>query len=460
VISPARLAAARVLRDVESGRADLPSAIAHARVQLSDDRDRSLLVELATGTLRWLAAVDHVIAHGSGRPAGRLDTEVRAILRLGVYQLLHLDRIPAAAIVNDAVEMTRRAGKSSASGLVNAVLRHVSRTRHNLPLPPRPALISDGAPRDPAEALEYLATTLSHPRWLVERWLSAHGFEATERWALFDNAPAPLTVRANTLRTTPAALADALRRHGVESRPTEFAPEGLVITRGNPLHTPLASTGLFMVQDEASQAAACLGLAAPGERVLDACASPGGKSLTLAAGVGPDGTVVAGDVRRRRIELLRRTLATAGANRTIVVQIDLTAPLPFRPLFDCVFVDAPCSGLGTIRRDPEIRWRRAEEDLAGLARAQSRMLHHAAAAVRPGGRLVYATCSSEPDENEQIVARFLDTAKEFFPLDRATLVESLPPGPASLIDSDGHLRSWPWRHALEAFFGAVLIRRG
>jgi 16S rRNA (cytosine967-C5)-methyltransferase len=459
MIAPARTAALRVLQAVGASRADLPAAIAQARTHLADERDRALLVELATGTLRWLGAIDHLIGHAANRPLARLDPAVRDILRLGIYQLLHLDRVPASAVVDDAVKMTRQAGKSSAAGFVNAVLRQVSRTRAALPLPRRPAVDADGVPVDREAALDYLATTLSHPRWLAARWLDTHGFEAAVRWARFDNEAAPLTLRANTLRTSRVALDETLRAHGVECRHTAVAPDGLVVTHGNPLHTPVAESGLFILQDEASQAVACLSLAAPLERVLDSCASPGGKSVAIAAGVGAEGLVVAGDVRGRRTDLLRQTLTRAGTDRVEIVQIDLMAPLPFGPVFDCVFVDAPCSGLGTIRRDPEIRWRRTPDDLARLAASQVRMLGHAAAAVGPGGRLVYTTCSSEPEENEQVVAAFLERTVEFAPLEREAIVDRVPAAVGDLINASGQFRSWPWQHGLEAFFGAVLVRR-
>jgi 16S rRNA (cytosine967-C5)-methyltransferase len=459
MIAPARVAALRVLQAVGADRTDLPAALANARTHLADERDRALLVELAAGTLRWLGAIDHVIARTAKRPLARLDPEVRDVLRLGVYQLLHLDRVPAAAIVDDAVEMTRKAGKSSAAGFVNAVLRQVSRTRAALPLPARPVLLDGGVPADREAALDYLSTTLSHPRWLVARWLDAHGFDAAEKWTRFNNEPAPLTLRANTLRTSREALEQALRDEGVECRHTSVAPDGLVVLQGNPLHTPLAESGLFVLQDEASQTVACLSLTSPGERVLDTCASPGGKSLALAAGAGRDGLVVAGDIRGRRIELLCQTLSRAGAGHVHAVQLDLTAPLPFGPVFDCVFVDAPCSGLGTIRRDPEIRWRRTPDDIRPIAAAQLRMLMHAARAVRPGGRLVYATCSSEAEENEDIVAAFLATTGEFTPLGRQAITNRLPGTMPDLINDAGHLRSWPWQHGLEAFFGAICTRQ-
>jgi 16S rRNA (cytosine967-C5)-methyltransferase len=210
------------------------------------------------------------------------------------------------------------------------------------------------------------------------------------------------------------------------------------------------------VQDEASQLVVLLAGARPGMRVLDACASPGGKTTALAALMADRGLLVAADVRARRVELLRRTVAASTATSVRIVLADLAAGLPFPDRFDVVLVDAPCSGLGTIRRDPEIRWRRVEADLPVLAAAQGRMLRHAAAAVRPGGRLIYATCSSEPEENEAVVAAFLARDRGFEPMDpRSELPEPVRP----LLDQTGHLRTLPFAHGLEAFFAATFSRR-
>ena len=197
MISPARVAAYDILLAVSRGSADLPAAIASARQRLADDRDRALAAEIAAGVQRWRAALDHVIAAFARRRIERLDPQVLEILRLSAYQLLYLTRVPAAAIVDDAVDLTRRAGKKSAAGFVNAVLRAISRSRRSLPLPRKP-----DDPADREAAIEYLSTTLSHPRWLAERWLDRHGFDAAERWMRFDNEPAPLTLRANRIKAT------------------------------------------------------------------------------------------------------------------------------------------------------------------------------------------------------------------------------------------------------------------
>jgi 16S rRNA (cytosine967-C5)-methyltransferase len=448
VTAPARTAAFHALRAIASDRADLPAALAHSRQRLSDERDRALAAEIVTGALRWQRSLDFLIEHFAKRPLRKLDPDVTTILRLSLYQLMHLDRVPAAAVVDDAVDMTRGARKGSASGFVNAVLRATLRQRNRLPLPARP-----GAQARHAEQLAYLGVTLSHPEWLVARWLHRHGFEAAERWAQFNNETPRLTLRANTLRSGRGAVAAALAADGIETEPTRWAPDGLVVTEGNPLRRPLQ--GEFFVQDEASQLVPLTLAATAGQKVLDLCASPGGKTTAIAAAMGDGGMIVASDVRPRRLALLQETVRQSGARNIRVVQVPASGPLPLAGAFDRVLVDAPCSGLGTIRRDPDIRWRRTEADLPALARDQQTLLTRAAAAVAPGGRLVYATCSSEPEENEAVVDAFLAGHTGFVLRDlRADGVPALAP----FIDARGMLRTVPFEHGLEAFFAAAVVR--
>jgi 16S rRNA (cytosine967-C5)-methyltransferase len=450
MISPARVAAFDILSAVSAGRADLPSAIASARASLHDDRDRALAAEIATGVQRWRAAIDHLIVHFSKRPLARLDPEILEILRSSVYQLLFLTRVPAAAVVDDAVNLTRRAGKTSAGGFVNAVLRTVSRKREALPLPPRPA---DALDRD--RALDYFSITLSHPRWLAERWYDRLGFERAETWLQFDNSAAPLTLRPNRLRVSAAELEERLATTDVKVTSGRYAPDALLVKEGHPLRGEGLDEGWFVVQDEASQLVSLLCAEEPGRLVLDTCASPGGKATAIAAAA-PDTRVIACDLRGRRMELLRRTVAATRLTNVLLVQADLLTPLPFTAAFDTVIVDAPCSGLGTLRRDPDIRWRRREADLAVLSAAQRKMLANAAVTVAPGGRLVYATCSSEPEENEEVASSFLSSAPHFAAVDARSVHPSLP---VSVVDDRGHLRTTPHDHGLEAFFGAVFERR-
>jgi 16S rRNA (cytosine967-C5)-methyltransferase len=437
MIAPARRAASDALSEVADHGTDLGEAIARVRPTLADDRDRSLLLELVAGTLRMQAAIDYQLAQRVSRPLARLDAQVLRVLRLGAFQLLYLDRVPAAAAIDDAVELTRRAGKTSAAGLVNAVLRALSRDRGQLTWPERPQQVESEA--DQAALIHHLATVHSHPAWLVERWLRRHGADAVERWLAFNNRTPAMCLSPNLAAVSRDDLSAELAAAGVETSPTRFAQHGLVVTKGHPLSTRAFLEGRCVVQDEASLLIAELAAPAPGERMLDLCASPGGKTIHFAARAGATGLVVACDVRAHRLEVLKRTLTRCHATDVCIVHVPSASPLPFRDnAFDTVFIDAPCSGLGTIRRDPDIRWKRAVADLSVFADAQIGLLDRAADLVRAGGHVVYSTCSSEPEENEDVIERFRQKR------------------PGFSVARMHH--TWPFREALEAFFGAVLQR--
>lgn len=427
MIAPARMAAVDALALVDAGALDMGSAIARARAPISDERDHALLLELVTGTLRMQAALDYQIAARVTRPIAKLDAAVLRVLRVSAFQLLYLSKLPASAVIHDAVELTRRSGKSSAAGLTNAVLRALARDRDRLQWPDR------------ADLAAHLAVVHSHPLWLVERWLRRHGAEAAEQWLRFNNAPAGMCLATNRSRTTRDQLAGRLAEAGVLTRPTSRSPHGLDVLDGRALAAPAFADGDFVVQDEASQLIAGLAEVRDGDRVLDLCASPGGKTVALAAMVGPAGTVVAMDVRPHRVRLLTRTIERCGLTNVEVVHGPADQPLPFTAgEFALVLVDAPCSGLGTVRRDPDIRWRRVEGDLPRFAAAQRDLLRRASGLVRRGGALLYSTCSSEPEENEDVVEAFLAAHPEFA--------------------SERVHHTWPHRDGLEAFFGAILRR--
>lgn len=448
--APPRTAALNALRAVDERRDDLPAALARSRTRLTDPRDRALTTEIVTGTLRWQRLLDHLIAAVAARPLSRIDPAVLLVLRLSVYQLLHLDRVPASAVVDDAVDLTRTVRRPHATGFVNAILRTILRGRGRLPIPPRPE-----SPDDRDAALAYLGIACSHPEWLVARWLDRHGFDATEAWVRFDNTAPPVCLWANRLQGSREALAATLRERAVATEPTVWAPDGLLVRSGLPFGA--AAEGAFLAQDEASQLVGLIMEVRPGDRVLDLCAAPGGKATAMAANMCNSGLLVASDVRPRRLALLRQTLTRAGVTCARTVRVAVDGPLPFAAArFDRVLVDAPCSGLGTIRRDPDIRWRRTETELPALAAAQRALVTRAADAVALGGRLVYATCSSEPEENEQVLHAFLADRPTFAPLD---LRDTLPPALEPLVDEDGALRTLPFAHGLEAFFAAALVRR-
>jgi 16S rRNA (cytosine967-C5)-methyltransferase len=425
VIAAARQAAFAALIAHEVRGTDLPTALSAARAPLEDSRDQGLLTELVTGAVRMRLAIDYQLARRLSRPFEKLDPDVRTALRLGAFQLLYLDRLPPSAVVNDAVALTRKAAKTSASGLVNAVLRALARERQQLAWPDSPLSTA-------------LSVRHSHPEWLVRRWLDRYGAAATEQWLTFNNQAPRLCLAVNRLKATRDDLAARLASEGVRTEATTRSPHGLHALAGAPLSTPSFRDGWFTVQDEASQLIADLGELRQAGRVLDLCASPGGKTMALAARVGARGLLAASDVRPRRVRLLRDTLARLEVPAAIV-RVPATGRLPFADgAFDFVLVDAPCSGLGTVRRDPDIRWARTADDLPRLAAAQLELLDRASSVVAAGGTLVYATCSSEPDENDSVVEAFLAKATGF-----------------RLRHTH---RTTPPDDRLEAFYGAVLAR--
>lgn len=441
MIAPARRAAVDALAQIDEGQLDMGAAIAGVRATLDDERDQGLLLELVSGTLRMRGAIDYQLSLRVKRPLAKLDAAVLHILRLSAFQLMYLTRSPASAVINDAVDLTRRAGKSSASGLANAVLRALSRERGQLTWP---------AADDP----DYLAVVYSHPRWLIDRWLARYGVENTTAWLAFNNHPAALCLVANRHLTTREALAEELSSDGVTTQPTTRAVNGLEVIDGRALNTRAFREGRCIVQDEASQLIGELAAAVAGGRVLDLCASPGGKTLALS--VASNTRVIASDVRANRVRLLARTLARCRVPNVSVVHV-ADGLLPFSDeTFDLILIDAPCSGLGTVRRDPDIRWRRSPDDLPRFAGAQQELLKTAADLVKRGGALVYSTCSSEPEENEAVAAAFLASAPHFVPVDARTVSTRLPD---AVVDARGHLRTLPHVHGLEAFFSAVFQRR-
>ena len=444
-----RIVAAKVLLAVDAREATLATALDRARADVSP-ADRGLLVELTTGVIRWRNALDAVIASASRRSTKTLEPEVLAVLRLGTYQLRHLDRVPDHASIDSSVRAIRVLRRTSAASLVNATLRAIVRRGPAISLPARPA---EHAHID--AQVNYLTVTLSHPAWLVRRWIARLGFDATEAWCRFNNTAPDVTIRSVSGAPRDATIA-ALHASRIVAEPSRYVDDAVRLSPGVLGRVPPALRAGLWVQDEAAQLVARYAGARPAERVLDLCASPGGKTLVMAADMRTNadaaaGALVACDHRPGRVALLASTLRQAHVPAAIV-RVDARLPLPFGPVFDCVLLDAPCSGLGTVRREPDLKWSRSVDDLPALATAQLHMLRVAADAVAPGGRLVYATCSSEPDENDDVVDAFLTEDRRF---------EAGPAGPVpgELIDARGRLVTRPDRHGLEAFYAAVLVRR-
>ena len=453
-MTSARLAAARALISIEAGATTLAAEVESGRAGLDDRRDRGLLLDLVAGTLRWRNALDAAVSQVSARPLDDLEPVTRAVLRLGAYQLRQHDRIPPHAVVHESVETVKTFRATRAAGFVNAVLRSLIRKGPSISLPARPA-----SPDDREAAVAYLSVTLSHPAWLVERWLDRYGFDATEAWCTFNNAPPEITARAAPGESFDALKADLIAA-GIDPKIPAFVPEMFRFAPGVLGRMPDSLRDRLRVQEEGSGLIARAVAARPGDRVLDLCAAPGSKTLVLAEDLAGQGLLVACDVRPSRLRLLRATVAplsqpaagVASAPSTPrIVRLDATKPLPFSPVFDRVLVDAPCSGLGTVRRDPDLKWSRTAADLSRFAELQTTMLERAAEAVKPGGVLVYATCSSEPEENAGVVQRFLAGAPRFqqVPVDAAHLP----------LDPAGALETRPDIHGLDAFYAAVLATR-
>jgi 16S rRNA (cytosine967-C5)-methyltransferase len=358
-------------------------------------RDRALATRLAYGVVQRRDTLDHVIAALAGRPVGRLEPAVLAVLRLGVFQLAFLDRIPAHAAVGESVELAKAESRRGA-GLVNAVLRRAAREAR-----PLIAALPDGTP---AEA----ALRHSHPRWIAELWFDALGPDDARALMAAGNEPAEAAVRANTLRIAAAELAGRLP---VAARPAGGLPEGLVLEDAfDAFSSPLWEQGLFMPQSRAAMAVARILDPQPEEEVLDLCAAPGAKTTHLAALMGDRGRVVAVERHAGRADALRRTAERMGAASVDVRTADAAEP---QGTFDRVLVDPPCSDLGTLASRPDARWRKDPAAVAELAVEQARILEAGARAVRSGGVLVYSTCTISPAENEDRIAAFLRQHSDF-----------------------------------------------
>lgn len=440
-VSAARVEALRILCRVEEDQAfaDLALEAALERAKLPS-RDRALTTELVYGTLRWQRRLDWILAPHSRRRLERLDSWVRNLLRLTAYQLQFLYKVPAWAAVNDAVGLAKRRGHGEAASFVNAVLRSLSRSGENLP----------PLPDDPVEAV---ATRLAFPSWLARRWADRLGLDEAERlMTALDERPV-VTARANLLRCSREALArQLLDEEEVASAPTAFAPEGLTLESPGPaFRFKSFREGWFALQDEGSMLISRLLALRPGETVADVCAAPGTKTTHLAALMQNSGKVVAMDPHAGRLRLVGQAAKRLGISivECLSGTVESLAPR-FKDRFDQVLVDAPCSNLGVLRRNPDVKWRRAEAELRDLSGRQRAILEAAASMCRPSGTLVYATCSLEPEENEAVVFPFLETHPEWR-LD--------PPTDFPIpLDPPGVLRCLPHRHGTDGFTAFHLRR--
>jgi 16S rRNA (cytosine967-C5)-methyltransferase len=366
-----------------------------------DDRDQGLLRELVMGSLRWLRRLDHVIAAASSRSFDQIEEVLRSPLRIATYQLLFLDRVPAHAAVHEAVEQAHQLTHRGGASFVNGVLRRIARA---------PRL--EDWPVAEADPVRRLGVEKSHPDFLVSRWLDCFGTARTLDLLDANNRAKPLHLLAFRDRGGRELLAESLIDEGVEVEPASLSPLGLIVRRGNPFATAAFRRGDFYVQDEASQAAALIPPPRRGETVLDAAAAPGGKSFALLA-FEPEVRITMADLALSRAGVVTANQRRLGRALPLAVA-DAGAP-PFARPFDRAVLDLPCTGTGTLRRHPEIKWRISESEIGRLSRQALRLLEATAPLVAPGGHLIAITCSLEREENEDVMTRFLATHPELSP---------------------------------------------
>ncbi|MEE2678262.1 MAG: 16S rRNA (cytosine(967)-C(5))-methyltransferase RsmB [Myxococcota bacterium] len=444
----ARLLALRVLERVERTGA-YADRLLHTQLGRSPlaAADRAFTTDLVNGTLRWRGRLDYLLAMLVDRDLEKLEPLVANALRLGAYQIVCTDRVPDRAAVDQTVRCVRAAGVEHATGFVNAVLRRLAAEQESLHFP--------SLETDP---LGHLTHALSLPPWLAARWLERYGPEEALALAQASNRIPPISVRANRQRSSRDALLADLRTRFPHAKPCPYASDGVVIgRRGHPGLDPAFLSGRFTVQDEASQLVLDLLDPQPGEQVLDTCAAPGGKATGIAERTGQAGQVVALDTHSRRLDLVRRQIRRLGLAGIRCLERDATRSLEdLAPGagFERVLVDAPCSGLGTLRRNPDARWRVQAGDPARLAEKQRTLLDRAAATLRTGGVLVYSTCTVLPEENEDLVRAFLEETPNF----QRAPADSIPRALRPLIDAEGTLRVMPHLHDGDGFFAVRMVR--
>jgi len=444
-IQDPRLLAVKVLARVEEG-ASASAALDEALVKAEmDARDRGFATELVDGTLRWQGRLDYQLGQVSDKPMAKLDAPVRAVLRLGAYQLTLLERVPAHAAVDSSVKLARRLAHEGAAKFVNAVLRRLEREKETLPFPDRAE-----------NPVGYLAVVYSHPAWLVARWLERFGMEETEALLEIDNTPPPVTLRANRRWVTREGLQTILRMHGIETEPTPISAWGLILpARGNPREMEEYREGLFSVQGEGSML--MVELLRPGRNRdgWDLCAGVGGKTTHLAEWTDDSGSILATDTSADRLKVLAAEMSRLDLHAIRIFHSDArTYPIEPESL-DYALLDTPCSGTGSLRRQADARWNKSPEQLSGLATLQRELLEAAARALKPGGILLYCTCSLEPEENEEVVNAFIADHPEWQVEPAGVKLETLP---ADAREPSGCVRLLPQRHGTDGFFAARMVK--
>jgi 16S rRNA (cytosine967-C5)-methyltransferase len=440
MIAPARAAAFEILLKVATTDAHSDELLRSREVNVLSAQDRALVTTLVLGTLRWQLKLDAQIRPLLSRPNAKLAPAVETALRLGTFQLLYLDRIPARAAIGESVELAKQAGETHAAGMVNAVLRKLARQ-------PRVDLQD-----------EQLADMFAHPRWMVERWQRFYGDDTARAICSFDQEPAAISIRL-VHPDAEQALAD----EGVELAAGEFLAAARRVVSGDVVRSEAFRRGWVRIQDEGSQLVA--EFAGHGRNILDACAAPGGKTAILAER-NPAAMILAQDISKRRLDAMQRNFST---DERVQFAVQDAAAMELSPAYDLILCDVPCTGTGTIARNPEIRFRVNEEEIMRQHKRQVKILQRALEGLAPGGRLLYSTCSLEPEENEAVVSEATESLRGFnlvsldqdvARLEREGVLHA--EGAKKLRQSalrNGFLRTLPGVHNCDGFLAALFTAR-
>jgi 16S rRNA (cytosine967-C5)-methyltransferase len=450
---PVRMLAWKVLQEIERSSSFADLALDQAFFQSPDLRplDRAMISEMVMGILRWRGRLDAHLQQVLKSKDRKVDPRVLQLLRLGAYQILIMDRVPESAAVNESVRLAKALFKNeNIAGFVNALLRSVIRNKNRDFFPPlaeRP--------------VDHIVQFFSHPPWLVERWVKEFGPEVALRICAANNQKPPFTIRTNTLKITRESLQRRLQEAGILAQATLYSPDGLTLAKTPDLmKDPLFQEGTYFIQDESSQMIPFLLEPQPGERILDACAAPGGKTTHLAQLMENRGEIFALDLMGGKLGLIQENCRRLGITMVQVMEGDATQPLPFPEGTDFhrVLVDAPCTGLGILHRNPEAKWRRKPEDIPRLAKVQAAILDQASSWLKPGGVLVYSTCTMTLEENDGVVKSFLARHPDF---ERENLSTTAPLLLRPLVSPEGFFRTYPERLVdesgrMDGFFAARL----
>ena len=408
--------------------------------------DRAFLTELTYGVIRWREKLDWVIRLFSNIPLEKIELGILNTLRLGLYQILFLSRTPSSAAVNESVELAKRIRGKGGAGFVNGVLRSSIREKDEIHYPE--------IAEDP---ILHISISQSHPLWLVQRWVKEMGVEETLKVCKLNNQISSLTLRTNTLKMNRKDLIEKLRREELKPLPTTYSEEGIVLTDPPPTsELPFLKEGLYIIQDEASQLVTSILDPKPGERILDACAAPGGKTTHMAQRMENQGEIYALDLSKRRLDLIEKASQILGIKIIKTIKADATKLLPISKGlgFDRVLADVPCSGFGTLRRNPDLKWRRGEEDIKRLSEVQSSILGNLSHYIKDGGILVYSTCTVFREENEDVIEKFLEGHPEF----KLDWMGNVLPEKLQPFIQKGFFKTFPPRNGMDGFFVARMVK--